>query len=69
MGEARGHPDRSDFFSQVTHGRAIQEAAVTISYLFSRVSGTVIEIAVKLLLRAVGSSVQLPRSNEDFALY
>ncbi|MGE5338821.1 MAG: hypothetical protein ACM3PU_13410 [Gemmatimonadota bacterium] len=42
---------------------------MTISYLFSRVSGTVIEIAVKLLLRAVGSSVQLPRSNEDFALY
>ncbi len=42
---------------------------MAIAHLFNEAAVALLGLAVDLLLRAAGGPVQLPKSNEDFALY
>lgn len=42
---------------------------MTMPYLINELGLAILEAVARLLLRAAGGPVQLPRSNEDFALY
>jgi hypothetical protein len=52
-----------------SHDRAMKEKTMTMPYLLNEFALAIVELAANLLLRATGGPVQLPRSNEDFALY